>query len=115
MSSQRSIPPIAADELRRLVLCTLSRDGITMRSYFDGFSQSALDQHLSGMLGLMSLDRFKAPATLIAVEHFVSFLSEIGLVKPKSQTRSKKVLPNLRSRLQRAFGDEWLRFLSWTR
>lgn len=110
LTSQRGIPAIAADELRGLLLETFSSDGITMRSYFDVLSQTALDKHLAGMLGFMSLDRFKAPATLIAVEHFVSFLHDAGLAKPKAVARSITAIHNLDGQLRRVLDQEWSSF-----
>ncbi len=107
LSSERGIPPIAADELRGLLMDTFSSKDITMKSYYGGLSQSAFDKHLARMLGFMSLDPFKAPATLIAVEHFISFLVDTELSEPKTQTRSREVIANLNSQLQQAFGDEW--------
>ena len=110
LTTQQNIAPIAADELRGLVLDTLSHDEITMRSYLDGISQSALDSHLTDLLGFMALDRFKAPATLIAVEHFVSFLNEAGLVNSSSLTRSLDAIHALDSELRRILGQEWSSF-----
>jgi len=37
------MPPIAADELRGLVMESLSDDKLTIRVYFDGISESALE------------------------------------------------------------------------
>lgn len=110
LTSEKAIAPIAADELRVLVLNTLSRDGLTMRNYLDGVLQALLDQHLAGLLGFMSLDRFKAPATLIAVEHFAEFLNDTGLAKPKASTASLKSVHDLDSQLRRMLNEEWQTF-----
>lgn len=110
LTFHRDIAPIAADELRGLVMETLSDKGLTMRSYFDGLSKTTLDKHLAGLLGFMSLDRFKAPATLIAVRHFVSFLDSVGLVKPAAMTRSIGAIEDLDGQLRRLLKDEWSSF-----
>tara|TARA_R110002073_G_scaffold15425_2_gene60831 strand:- start:555 stop:1826 length:1272 start_codon:yes stop_codon:yes gene_type:complete len=110
--AQRDIPPVAADELRGFVLQTLSGDGISMRSYLDGISKTALEKQLVSELGFMSLDRFKAPATLIAVEHFVMFLSEAELVSTKSLSRTRDVIASLDAQLRQVLNQEW-RFFSF--
>lgn len=108
--AQRQIAPIAADELRGLVLETLDHDKLTMQSYLNGLPKSALDAHLAGFLSFMSLARFKAPATLIAVEHFVAFLDEAGLLSSKSLQRSLKTIRELDETLRRVLSEEWSSF-----
>jgi DNA-binding transcriptional ArsR family regulator len=107
LTRQRPIDSVAADELRGLILESLSREGLTMRNYFDGIPQSALDRHLASLLGFMSLDRFKAPATLIAVGHFVDFLADRGLTQPKSLRQSKAAIDALDKQVRRLLQDEW--------
>ncbi len=113
LTLQRSIPPVAADELRGLILESLSSEGLTMRNYFDGVPQSTLDRHLASRLGFLSLDRFKAPATLIVAGHFVDFLADRGLTQPKSQRKSKAAIDALDNQLRRLLQNEWdsFRFL----
>jgi DNA-binding transcriptional ArsR family regulator len=107
LTLQRSIDRVAADELRGLILASLSREGLSMRNYVDGVPQSVLDRHLASLLGFMSLDRFKAPATLIAADHFVDFLADRGLVQPKSLRQSKAAIKALDTQLRRLLHDEW--------
>jgi hypothetical protein len=107
LTLQRPIDSVAADELRGLILESLSREALTMRNYFDGIPQSALDRHLASLLGFMSLDRFKAPATLIAVGHFVDFLADRGLTRPKSLRQSKAAIDALDKQVRRLLQDEW--------
>jgi DNA-binding transcriptional ArsR family regulator len=107
LTLQRSIDRVAADELRGLILASLSREGLSMRNYVDGVPQSVLDRHLASLLGFMSLDRFKAPATLIAADHFVDFLADRGLTQPKSLRQSKAAIKALDTQLRRLLHDEW--------
>lgn len=99
----------AADELRGLI-AESQAVGITMRDYLDGVSKTTLDEHLVSHLRFMSLNRFKAPAALIAVTHFVRFLAERDLVTAKSLRKSQKAISALDTELRRVLQAEWQSF-----
>ncbi len=110
LATQRSISFSAADELRGLVFNTLSRDKLQMQDYLDGVPQRKLDEHLASLLGFMAFDRFKAPATLIAIDHFANFLAERELIDSKSFQRTLSTAASLDQQLRRALNDEWHSF-----
>ena len=100
----------AADELRGLIIESIGRDEIAMRDYLDGVPQNLLDKHLALRLGFMALDRFKAPAMLIAVDHFVKFLTERDLVTPTSRHATQESVSALDLQLRHLLRDEWQSF-----
>ena len=51
-----------------------------MKDYLNGLPREKSIGASPAYLGFMGLDRFHAPASLIAMKHFVDFLHEIGLV-----------------------------------
>jgi len=117
MVAERSIPAIAADELRILLVDSLSRGDLTMKHYIDGLPQKTVDRDLATHLRFMGLHRFQAPATLIAIKHFVDFLHEIGLVTDSSRKKSQQVITSLGSQLEDLLKNEWVawRFLDQLR
>ncbi len=100
----------AADELRGLIMESIGRDQIAMRDYLDGVPRNLLDKHLASRLGFLALDRFKAPAMLIAVDHFVRFLAERDLVTPKSRDTTQKSVSALDLQLRHLLRNEWQSF-----
>jgi hypothetical protein len=103
----------AADELRGLIGEAMGRDELSMRDFLDGVPQQSLDKHLASRLGFMSLDRFKAPAMLIAVKYFVQFLATRELVTESSLRKTSRVISQLDSQLRNVLDKEWhvFRFL----
>lgn len=107
LSEQHGIPEIAACELRGLIMQTFSDNGISMKDYFDGISRFELDRTLAKFFNLLCLDQFKAPATLIAVDYFALFLSDIGLGKPNALKKSRQVVSEIEEQLRKLLGSEW--------
>ncbi|QEG00203.1 hypothetical protein Mal15_42730 [Stieleria maiorica] len=110
LNTQRSIALSPADVLGDLVLETFSGEKLEIRDFFRGVPKVELDEHLASLLGFMSLDRFKAPATLIAVEHFCDFLFDRNLIDAKSLAKTKSTVESLDRQLQRVLKEEWSSF-----
>ncbi|QDV42476.1 hypothetical protein Enr13x_23230 [Stieleria neptunia] len=110
LNTQQSIALSPADVLSDLVLETFSREKLVMRDYFRGVPKTEFEAHLASMLGFMSLDRFKAPATLIAVEYFGDFLFDRNLIDAKSLAKTKSTVEALERQMKRVLKDEWSSF-----
>lgn len=100
----------AADELRGLIAESMGGDQLSMRDYLDGVPQSKLDEQLASRLGFLALDRFQAPAMLIAVDHFATFLAERDLVTKTSLQKTQESMAALGTQLRQVLREEWQSF-----
>lgn len=110
LCAERGFEPIVADELRRLLVAALNGIDCPFNRMLMGLTRRDFEPYLARKLGFMSLDRIHAPATIVAMKHFYTFLDELGLVKTGNAQKSHSVCEDLWSALQEAVKDEWRQY-----
>jgi hypothetical protein len=111
LSQERALPPIVADEFRRLVHKAMAGMECSFGSLLVGLGRHPFDRYLAEKLGFMSLTRIVAPATIIAMRHYYDFLKELELVTAKSWKKSQSVCDLLWGQLKDAISDDqWRTF-----
>jgi len=58
----------------------------------------------------MSLDRIHAPATIVAMKHFYTFLDQLGLAKTSNVQKSHSLCEQLWTALQETVKFEWRQY-----
>ena len=107
MCEERQFKPVVADELRILVNNAIDGLDRNFRGIAFGMSRREFESFLGSLVGFMSLKRVQAPATIIAMKHYVDFLKEIEVTKPGDWQKSQSVCDSLWKKLKKSFGEEW--------
>jgi hypothetical protein len=63
--------------------------------FLRGLKRTIFEPHLARKLGFLSLDRFHAPAGILAMYHFYDFLAEMQLVDATIRQPSQQVCVDL--------------------
>ena len=107
LATECDVPPIAADELRSLVMEWINRVAQPFGGLLKGLVRREFEPLVAKKLDFMSLDRIHAPATIVAASRFYDFLKHVDLVNSGAWRRSQSVCEEIWDELRDGFKDEW--------
>lgn len=91
LERSRGVNWTAADEFRNLLVTVVNRIECTPAEFLMGITQRDLEPLLVGRLSFMSLEKFHAPAMVIAIGHFYDFLEERGIIDDQARRCGQSV------------------------
>ena len=107
LDMSRGFDPLVADELRRIVVETINDMERKPADLLSGLRRTDLEPVVARKLHILSLDKLRAPATILAMWHFYDFLAESGLADAKTAQTAGRVCRDLWKELRRAMNDQW--------
>lgn len=103
----RSVPPIVADELRMILQFVMYRMNAQAKDLLRHLHRNTFDSVLASQLHLLSLTKFQAPASVIAMKHFYEFLAESKWVDARTLRSAQSTCDTLWQLLGTSLENQW--------
>ncbi len=107
LRTARGLPSVVADELRFLIGYAFDDRDWERNAFLEGIDRRGFDRCLKRYFGMMSLDRVRGPATVLAMHQFFDFLVELELLDESIRKSSQRVCKDFWKDLQQRMGENW--------